>query len=209
MALRVVLQRVLLKPIVWLVLRVSVKGRDGLSELDASKPFIVVANHSSHLDAPLVSCALPLKLARRVATAAANDYFFGKFTSRNFARALFNVFPVDRQGENCHKGLAARLITRGTPILIMPEGTRSRTGKLGEFHPGAARLAVEHGLPIVPITLVGAHDAWPPGRNILYVLAARRPRVTVIFGKVTKPSGETADELNKKLRASISKNLKK
>ena len=51
-------------------------------------------------------------------------------------------------------------------LIIYPEGTRTKDGSLGTFKKGAFRIAVDNGLPIVPLTLDGAFEAWPPGRRL-------------------------------------------
>ena len=209
MLIRTIAQCALLRPIIWTVLRVKVEGAENLRDIKVGKPFIVVANHASHLDMPLLVCLLPTRHARRLATAAANDYWFTAFLPRKFSRALLNTFPVDRKGEKQYGGLAARLLGEGVPLAIFPEGKRSRTGRLGEFHSGSARLAIENGVLILPIALRGAGQAWPPGRSVFYILRQRRPRVDATIGKAIQPTGMTVDELNKKLKTAISTNLKK
>jgi 1-acyl-sn-glycerol-3-phosphate acyltransferase len=188
---------------VWAVLRVRVSGRENLAGLDASRGFLVAANHSSHFDAPLVVVALPRRHVRWLATAAAKDTFFRQSRKAFWTKLFFNAFPVDRDGSGEHKGLASRLLEAGTPILIMPEGTRSRTGELGELKVGTARLAISNQVPIVPLTIVGAHAAWPPQRKWW---RAGRPRVRVAVGKpiVPKPR-ETAEQLTQRLRKAIAK----
>ena len=83
---------------------------------------------------------------------------------------FFNAFPVDRgkgkskqgaRSPRSHRGMAGSLLTDGVPLLIFPEGTRSRTGAMGTFKPGAAALAISRGVPVIPIALVGAWAAMP------------------------------------------------
>ena len=132
----------LLRPLVWKVVKVSVHGADNLDGLDGA--YVAVANHSSHLDAPLVFGALPKRLSKYLATGAAADYFFTAWWKAIAPVLFFNAFPVDRgkgkskQGAHSprsHRGMAGSLLTDGVPLLIFPEGTRSRTGAMGTFKP--------------------------------------------------------------------------
>ena len=200
---RFMAQCALLRPVLRGSLRVKVEGKKNLRALDTKKPYIVVANHSSHLDMPIIHCTMPLKMSSRLAGAAANDYWFGGLLPRKFTRLLFNTFPVDRKGEKQYGGLASRLLDDGVPVAIMPEGKRSRTGKMGEFLPGAARLSIEKDIPVVPVTLIGTHAAWRPGRPIWRVGCP----IKVIFGEVLQPGGLSIDSFNKKIKSTIKKNL--
>ena len=71
----------------------------------------------------------------------AADYFFTAPHKRMFTELIFNAFPVDRTGTGANRGLSKQLLKAGVPLLIFPEGTRSRTGKMGSFKIGAAGLA--------------------------------------------------------------------
>ena len=127
------------------------------------KAFVVVANHSSHLDAPLIMGALPRKQARYLAAGAAADYFFDVWWRRGLTALFFNAFPVDRSGSNPRSVSAKSLLDRGVPLLVFPEGTRSKTGEMGRFKPGAASLAIASDVPCVPVALIGAGAAHPRG----------------------------------------------
>ncbi len=97
---RFVAQRGLLKGVVWGMLHVTVLGRDQLKGM--KRPFVAVANHASHLDAPLIMGALPRPLARYLAAGAAGDYFFDVWWRRGLTALVFNAFPVDRsRGRDC------------------------------------------------------------------------------------------------------------
>jgi 1-acyl-sn-glycerol-3-phosphate acyltransferase len=193
----------LLKPTVWGVLTVRIHGRENLQKLRSSQALIITSNHSSHFDAPLIVGALPRRFAQRVAIGAAADYFFKAWYKALPTRAFLNTFPIDRDRSKRHKGLTSQLLNEGVPILVLPEGTRSRSGVIGEFKPGAAALAIKHQVPIVPIAIIGAHAAWPPGAKIW---RSGRPEVHVNFGEPLSPkSGESAEQLNARLRRSIVK----
>jgi len=158
---RFVAQRGLLKGVVWGMLKVKIVDRDKLKGM--KRPFVVVANHSSHLDAPLIMGALPRPLARYLAAGAAGDYFFDVWWRRGLTALFFNAFPVDRSGNNPRNVSAKTLLEHDVPVLVFPEGTRSKDGIPGHFKPGAAALSSSTGAPILPIAIIGAHESHPRG----------------------------------------------
>jgi len=160
---RFVAQRGLLKPFIWRKATVTVLGRESLT--DVHGPFVVVSNHTSHLDAPLIISALPRRLSRYVAAGAAADYFFDVWWRKGLTALFFNAFPVDRTGLRGRRGLATSLLDDGVPLLLFPEGTRSRTGEMGNFKPGAAALCISRDVPCLPVALLGASEAMPYGKN--------------------------------------------
>ncbi|MCL2280675.1 1-acyl-sn-glycerol-3-phosphate acyltransferase [Candidatus Saccharibacteria bacterium] len=194
-------QLLLLKPGIWGVLSVHVHGRENLRKFQGKGAFIVISNHSSHFDAPLVVGALPQRLSRRLAIAAAADYFFRAWYKALPTRAFFNTFPVERDKSTRYKGLSSNLLSDGVPILVMPEGTRSRTGAIAEFKPGVAALSIKHQAPVVPMAIVGAHAAWPPGAKIW---CSGRPPVHINLGEpLTSKSGESIEQFNQRLRNAV------
>src|SRR4030095_4700846 len=100
---------------------VTVLGEEHLKGL--SRPFVVVSNHGSHLDAPLILGSLPRKLGRYVAAGAAADYFFDVWWRKALTSLFFNAFPVDRTGARGRHALATGLLGAGRPLLLFPEGT--------------------------------------------------------------------------------------
>lgn len=187
---RFVAQQLLMKPYIWSAVHVHEHGRRNLDGL--KPPFIAVANHSSHLDAPLIMGSLPRRLSRNLAAGAAADYFFDKWYTAAATRLFFNAFPVDRKGLRNRKGLAGVLISEGVPLLLFPEGTRSRTGAMKNFTPGHAALSISRNVPVLPIALVGAYAAMPYGTTRP---PQGRPDVHVVFGRPLKAApGEIAHQ---------------
>jgi len=184
--LRFIAQRGLLKPVVWSLTSARVYGRENLDGV--RPPYIVVANHSSHLDAPLIMSGLPRKHTRYLASNAAADYFFDVRWRRALTQLFFNAFPVDRTGLRGQKSVARELLESGIPLLIFPEGGRSMSGSMGQFKPGAAALSISKGVPCLPVALVGAYDAMPKGANWV---RKGRPPVTVNIGR---PMSAAEDE---------------
>ena len=175
---RFVAQRGLLKPLVWRLVTVDVIGAEHLERLDGG--YVVVANHSSHLDAPLVFGALPRKAARYLAAGAAADYFFEVRWRKALTTLFFNAFAVERNAEGKRASQSQRLLEAGIPILLFPEGGRARAGEFRPYKPGPFALALGTDCPVVPLALVGASSAMPRGVN--WPLKGRMP-VTVVIGE--------------------------
>jgi len=197
---RFVAQRGLLKPLVWRLATVTVLGTERLSGLSGA--FVVVSNHTSHLDAPLILGSLPRRLTRYIAAGAAADYFFDVWWRRGLTSLFFNAFPVDRTGLRGRKGMATSLLDEGVPLLLFPEGTRSRTGEMGAFKPGAAALCISRDVPCVPVGIVGASEAMPYGKNWP---ESGRPPIWVMFGEPLRPEdGETAMQFSDRIAKEVS-----
>ena len=117
-------------------------------------PCVVVANHSSHADSAALVAALPA--GHRPVVLAAADYW-GSSRLRAWAcRRLIGGMPIGRSGGGGAGLAAARAaLAQGRTVVVFPEGTRSRTGELGDFHSGAFRLAAAAGVPVVPVGIRG------------------------------------------------------
>lgn len=164
-------------------------------------PFVLVANHTSHVDGPLLALSLPWTQARLLSTGVAEDYWFHPWYRRVFVRWMLNAFPIDRDGSRRNSGTSRRLLRSGVPILVFPEGGRQQTGVLGRFNPGGAALAASVGVPVVPAAIVGGYEAMPKGRSWP---TPGRPPVTVVFGEplVADPD-ESVTDFNDRIRAAV------
>jgi 1-acyl-sn-glycerol-3-phosphate acyltransferase len=194
-----------LAPLMDIYMRPRVFGREIFARLP--HPVILVANHSSHLDTPTILRALPLPWRQRTAVAAAADYFYKKRGVKELVALIFNTVPLSRDGGGVGNGSTAhvdKLIDQRWNLLMFPEGTRARDGKLHKLRSGAAAIAQQHGVPIIPIYVKGTHDAMPPGRNWPHKrwLLARRHRVEVHFGPPIWPRpDEHRSEIMSRVRA--------
>ncbi|MFC7404510.1 lysophospholipid acyltransferase family protein [Georgenia alba] len=202
-AVRYVAQRLLLRPVVNTVTRTTVEGLDNLEGL--TRPFVVVANHSSHLDTAVMISSLPREITRNLAVGAAADYFYAKWWTKLATSVFFNTYPIHRTAGTSRrrgrKGLTQRLVSEDVPVLIFPEGTRSRDGVMRAFKPGAAAICVSKNVPCVPIALLGAYEAMPPGRNWP---VEGRPRVRMLVGRPMRPRpGEKSREFNDRVAARV------
>lgn len=182
---REVVQGYLLRPLVWRETRPRVEGLDHLERLRG--PVVFVANHSSHLDAPLVMCSLPLRWREHTAVGAAADYFFDARWRAAATALAFNAFPVERRSGGRTGSMAGDLIDDGWSLLLFPEGSRSPDGWLRTFRHGAARLCIDRGVPAVPISIRGSHAAMPRGRS--WAIPGR-PEVAVRYGPPVHPGAD-------------------
>jgi len=173
----------------------------GLDVLDrVSPPVLFVANHASHLDTPLILCSLPTSWRRRTAAAAAADYFFDTWWRAIGSALVFNTFPIERRGGTL-SATPGDLLADGWNLVIFPEGTRSTDGWVGSFRGGAAWLAVEHGVPVVPVAHRGTFAAMPRGQG--WPSRGRRP-VTIRFGEPLRAApGESARDFSSRIRAAV------
>jgi 1-acyl-sn-glycerol-3-phosphate acyltransferase len=196
-AIRQILQQTLLKPVVWSQTRPVVHGQEYLDGVRS--PAIFVANHSSHLDTPLVLGSLPPRITKKLAVGAAADYFFDSRAIAAATTLLFNAFPVERRPSRRGRSLAADLVDDGWSVLLYPEGSRTVDGWLTAFKLGAAQLCAMKRVPAVPIALRGTFAAMPRGQRWP---RAGRPRVTVRIGR---PLHIGADETVPEFRARMTR----
>jgi 1-acyl-sn-glycerol-3-phosphate acyltransferase len=186
--------RFVLGPIMDFYARRRSTGREKLAGLKG--PVILVANHGSHMDTPVILSALPRRLRKRTAVAAAADYFYRNKAVAALVSLLFNTVPIERRGGGMTKGGGHldKLLDQGWNLLLYPEGTRKHGEGTGRVRRGAAVLAAAHNLAIVPIRVTGTRDAMPPGRiwpkRLRGKLWSKRHRIEVSFGEPIRPNGD-------------------
>ncbi len=158
--------------------RIRVHGRENIPK---SGPFILAPNHSSHLDSPSVLAAIGRQ--RRVWIAGAEDYFFNTRLKRLVFGQMLDTIAFDRHADGV-AGLrrCGAAFDRGDGLLMFPEGTRSTTGDMHAFKIGVAVLAIERGVPIVPVHIAHSYDLWPKGQAFV-----KPGTITVTFGTPVQP----------------------
>lgn len=153
---------------------------EGLEHVPRSGPAILASNHLAVVD----SFFLPLVLRRRITFLAKSEYFTGAGLKGAFKRWFFSVagqVPIDRSDADAAQAAldtARRLLSEGKLLGMYPEGTRSPDGRLYKGKSGLARLALETGVPVIPVAMIGTDVVNPPGSKMW-----RFGRVTVKFGK--------------------------
>ncbi len=155
---------------------------------------LLASNHQSYLDPALVAACL-----RREMHFMARSSLF-----RNPAfRALIvgcNAFPIERDKADV-KGVkeAITRLEAGNILLVFPEGTRTRNGSVGRMKPGIGALAERASVPIVPVLIDGAHEAWPKG-----ALLPRPGRVRIVFGPPIAPGDpESGNNVGDRIREAV------
>ena len=170
----------------------------GTEHIPRDGALVIVPNHQTYADPPLVT--IPVR--RPVYYMAWSRLFEIPVFSRVIR--LLRAFPVDIDSRDARATReAVRLLQRGAALMIFPEGERTADGRLQRFKPGAFRLAVSLGVPILPVTIVGGNDAWPPGR-----LLPRRGRITITYhptlrADATMDARVAARDLAHRTRAAI------
>lgn len=154
--------------------RVDISGHENLNP---GKPYIIVANHASHLDSVVLLHTL---VGHRLVFLAAKDYFFKDPWKLRFYKAFVPMLPIHREGIHISDFKTVQhYLHENYSVVIYPEGTRSTTGEMGTFKAGAALLSVQTNIPVVPINIEGAHDLWPKGQII--------PKPGKLLLKIGKP----------------------
>jgi 1-acyl-sn-glycerol-3-phosphate acyltransferase len=171
-----------------------------LDQLDSAGTYIFMSNHVSNLDPPILIPLIP----RRTSVMVKKELFTYPILGR--AMRMGSLVPVDRGNRDA--GIEAvkaakEVIGQGLNMTIYVEGRRSFDGRLLPFKKGPFYLAMECGVPVVPVTIVGTHDAMPKKR-----FAIRPGTVKVIFHEPIEPKDFGSREcLMEKVRAAIDSGL--
>ncbi|MCC7263558.1 MAG: 1-acyl-sn-glycerol-3-phosphate acyltransferase, partial [Candidatus Latescibacteria bacterium] len=137
----------------------------GLEHLPQAGPYLIAANHLSHLDAPCLLLALKGH-ADGLSLAVPRGYAPQAGLWARLIHALLNAVPVDRrEGFAASLGRLRQALGPRRPLLLFPEGSRSAGGKLQPFKPGIGLLALELGVPVVPAHIRGTYEALPKGNR--------------------------------------------
>ena len=142
---------------------------EGLEYVPQSGPAILASNHLAVMD----SFYLPLVVRRRITFLAKSEYFTGTgfkgWLQRWFFTAVGQV-PIDRSSADAAQAAldtAKRVLGEGKLLGMYPEGTRSPDGRLYKGKTGLARLALETGVPVIPVAMIGTNKVNPPGTSML------------------------------------------
>ncbi len=179
-------------------LRVDVRGGD---QVRTDRACVYMSNHQSHLDIPVLYCALPPVTLRMVAK---KELFrVPLFGTAMRAAGVVEVDRGDRERAIASLHSAAAAIADGVSMWIAPEGTRSRTGGIGPLKKGGFHLAMETGAPIVPVAISGTRRALPAGgRSITTGVPVR-----VVIGAPIDTSGRDLQSLMDEVGAFLEANV--
>ena len=183
----------------WLILAttgvdVTVKG---LERIVPGKTYVFVANHQSIYDIPVLFWSIPFQLRIIAKESLGNFPMLGPHLKRT-GHMLVDRSKPDRAGIF---GWASRLTSNGLSLIVFPEGTRSRDGHMSKFKGGSIMLAMQAGLPIVPISVVGSRHVMKKGE-----LTTRPGHVTLIVhdpietAAIAAPSVEQVREFADRVR---------
>ncbi len=155
------------RPFLVLFIGLRVRGREHLPERG---PFLLVANHSSHLDTISLLALFPVSRLRAIRPVAAADYFARNPVVAFFSRTFFNILPIVRKREeitddNDPKRAMLDALAAGDSLILFPEGTRRSTAEeVGRFKAGVAHLVEKRAdLSVVPCYLVNMGRSLPKG----------------------------------------------
>jgi 1-acyl-sn-glycerol-3-phosphate acyltransferase len=172
------------RPAVWLSARLYFGIRfEGAANIPKHGPLLITPNHVTFADPPLVS--IPI---RRPIYYMAWDRLF-QIRGLSWLIRRLRAFPVDIESSDPKATRAAvRLLDAGQVVMIFPEAGRSLDGRLQRFKLGAFRLACARGVPVLPVTIIGGHECWPPGRVL-----PRPGRLTIVFHPAVTPPADGGD----------------
>lgn len=146
---------------------------------------ILASSHQSYLDPIIVG----LGLSRQIHFMARDNLFENALFRRLIE--FLNAFPVARDSADLRalrEGI--RRLRAGHLLVLFPEGTRTRTGEIGQIHPGLALMADRAKVPVVPVTIEGAFDIWPRGRRL-----PRPGKIRVMFGEPIRVASAGRDDM--------------
>lgn len=168
----------------------------GSEQLDPEQTYIFMANHVSNIDPPVF---VPL-IGRRVFILVKKELF--RIPVLGYAMRKAQFIAVDRQNrdaavESVKK--AIEVLRSGMSMMAYPEGTRSRDGKLLPFKKGPFHLAMDSGVPVVPVTIIGAYEVWPKGH-----FRITPGKITIVFHPPMHPQKFVSrEELMQAVRSQI------
>lgn len=163
-----------------------------------SRSYIFMSNHQSNFDIPVLYCALPVQFRW---LAKAELFRIPIFGLSMRGAGYISIDRSNRKSAFYSLARAAEAIRNGTSVMIFPEGTRSRDGALLPYKKGGFVMAVDAGVPIVPVVITGTHAIMPKGRLLI-----RRRWVRVHIGRPIETasfSRKTKDDLMVKVRSAM------
>lgn len=191
-----------LLPLSLIMCRVRVNGAERLRNVDG--PALIISNHVTDVDAPLILSALPFRWRLRVAIAMDGELLreWRKTKKLHYAlgAALFNVFSLPRKsGFRKSFAYAGEAIDRGFSVMIFPEGHETRDGKMQPFRSGIGLLTSNLNVPVIPIKLDGLFELKKKRKYFV-----KTGTVSVTFGEPIKFSPhQTPEQITRELESRV------
>ena len=192
----------------WIMRRGLSLTSEGVENVPHQGPFVLAANHVSHIDPLTITASLDIQRCRQIRWAGWTGAIFHNPISR-FLSYLGRTVPIDPQASaRSSLAVGSAVLSEGYVLGWFPEGSRSPTGKLQDFKTGLGIILTEYDVPVVPIYIDGSFEVLPTSR-----LRPKKHPVTVRFGKPLLPSelqdkgsGETrAQKISNALREEVKK----
>jgi 1-acyl-sn-glycerol-3-phosphate acyltransferase len=174
----------------------------GVEHIPREGAVIIVPNHQTYADPALVTIPVRRPIYYMAWSRLFEIPLFGALIR------ILRAFPVQIESSDPKATRdAVRLLQDGHAVMIFPEGERSGDGTVGRFKPGAFRLATTLNVPILPVTIAGAHESWPRGRML-----PRPASITITYHSLLKPDKtleprQAARDLAERTRAAIASSL--
>lgn len=187
----------ILRPIFNAYFKLEVKGLENIPERNC----IIAPNHQSFLDAHLVGSAIPYEKLKNTYFLSTDVYFQSNIMKKIAANSNIITVNIDKNLKAVLQKLEY-LLSKGKNVLIFPEGAITRDGKVAPFKNAFAILSKQLNVPIIPVTIKGASDAFPWGQKL------PKPRkISITFAEAIYPEDLTYDQINVKTRGAIISNL--
>lgn len=184
-----------LRAVLTLLTRWRVRGRENIP---TEGGLIVVSNHLNNADPPILGAGIARRRVRFMAKIELFKYPFGVIPR------LYGAFPVRRFEADMGALLAAeRLLKRGEVLGMFPEGTRSKTGKIGKPHPGTALIALRTGATVLPCAIYGTQRLGNPLNVLRYLRMGVNIGAPLAVEQVKRPTEEQINELTERIFAAI------
>ena len=172
---------------VWLAASGTKLEVEGAENIDPKRSYVVVANHLSTLD--IMACLLAVPLPIRFL--AKKELFRVPVLAQGMR--MVGIIEVDREARGAVHSEVNRqsreLIEKGRSLIIYAEGTRPRNGVMKPFKKGAFTMAISSGLPVLPLSIHGSYEAWPPGTPLV-----RGGVIKIILDKPMETEGMTTSD---------------
>lgn len=172
---------------VWLAASGTKLEVEGAENIDPKRSYVVVANHLSTLD--IMACLLAVPLPIRFL--AKKELFRVPVLAQGMR--MVGIIEVDREARGAVHSEVNRqsreLIEKGRSLIIYAEGTRPRNGVMKPFKKGAFTMAISSGLPVLPLSIHGSYEAWPPGTPLV-----RGGVIKIILDKPVETEGMTTSD---------------